>query len=130
MARPIVHHRSPEFEAVFARVREGLAWLYQTKQDVLVFAASAPGAMEPPSSTSCARAIPPWWSTAASSANAGASSPRRTASTRSPQVRVGPPVEPPAVEKALRDNPQAKAVYVQANESSTGVYHPFASSRR
>src|SRR6266478_3738909 len=46
MARPIVHHRSPEFEAVFARVREGLAWLYQTKQDVLVFAASGTGAME------------------------------------------------------------------------------------
>ena len=38
MARPIVHHRSPEFEAVFARVREGLAWLLQTRQDVLVLA--------------------------------------------------------------------------------------------
>ena len=46
MARPIVHHRSPEFEAVFARVREGLSWLFQTKQDVLVFAASGTGAME------------------------------------------------------------------------------------
>jgi len=48
MARPIVHHRSPEFEAVFARVREGLAWLYQTKQDVLVFAASGSVAMSWP----------------------------------------------------------------------------------
>ena len=46
MARPIVHHRSPEFEAVFARVREGLSWLFQTKQDVLVFASSGTGAME------------------------------------------------------------------------------------
>src|SRR3989442_4120549 len=46
MARPIVHHRSPEFEAVFARVREGLARLYQTKQDGLVFAASGTGPME------------------------------------------------------------------------------------
>src|SRR5438874_9825945 len=46
MARPIVHHRSPEFEAVFARVREGLQWLYGTKQDVLVFASSGTGAME------------------------------------------------------------------------------------
>ena len=26
---------------------------------------------------------------------------------------------------ALLANPQAKAVYVQANESSTGVYHPI-----
>src|SRR5689334_8773256 len=46
MARPIVHHRSPEFEAVFARVREGLQWLFQTKQDVIVFASSGTGAME------------------------------------------------------------------------------------
>ena len=36
----------------------------------------------------------------------------------------GQPVQPSAVEQALRENPQAKAVYVQANESSTGVYHP------
>src|SRR2546425_13234121 len=37
----------------------------------------------------------------------------------------GHPVEATAVEKALRENPQAKGVYVQANESSTGVYHPI-----
>jgi len=37
----------------------------------------------------------------------------------------GHPVEPAVVEKALRENPQAKGVYVQANESSTGVYHPI-----
>ena len=37
----------------------------------------------------------------------------------------GHPVDPAAVTSALRENPQAKAVYVQANESSTGVYHPI-----
>jgi aspartate aminotransferase-like enzyme len=37
----------------------------------------------------------------------------------------GHPVEVAAVEKALRDHPAAKAVYLQANESSTGVYHPI-----
>src|SRR3977135_4541874 len=46
MAQPIVHHRSPEFEQVFARVREGLAWLFQTKKDVVQFASSGTGAME------------------------------------------------------------------------------------
>ena len=40
MAQPIVHHRSPEFEQVFARCREGLSWLFQTKQDVVQLAAS------------------------------------------------------------------------------------------
>jgi aspartate aminotransferase-like enzyme len=37
----------------------------------------------------------------------------------------GTPVTPEQVRKALADNPAAKAVYVQANESSTGVYHPI-----
>src|SRR5256885_14756007 len=46
MAQPIVHHRSPEFEEVFARVREGLQWLFQTKEDVVQFASSGTGAME------------------------------------------------------------------------------------
>src|SRR5438067_12846752 len=46
MAQPIVHHRSPECEQVFARCREGLSWLFQTKQDVMQPAASGTGAME------------------------------------------------------------------------------------
>jgi len=46
MAQPIVHHRSPEFEQVFARVREGLQWLFQTREDVVQFASSGTGAME------------------------------------------------------------------------------------
>jgi len=46
MAQPILHHRSPEFEQVFARCREGLAWLFQTKQDVVQLASSGTGAME------------------------------------------------------------------------------------
>ncbi len=46
MARPILHHRTPEFEALFARVRSGLAELLGTRGDVVVFAASGTGAME------------------------------------------------------------------------------------
>src|SRR5437870_9831896 len=46
MARPILHHRAPAFEKLFAEVRAGLKWIFQTKQDVLVFAASGTGAME------------------------------------------------------------------------------------
>src|SRR5512145_1527574 len=46
MAQPIIHHRTPEFEAILARVWENLKVLYQTKQDVLFFASSGTGAME------------------------------------------------------------------------------------
>ncbi len=34
MARPILHHRAPEFAALFAQVREDLKWLFQTRNDV------------------------------------------------------------------------------------------------
>ena len=43
MARPILHHRSPEFEAVVGRVREGLQWLFETKHDVILYASSGTG---------------------------------------------------------------------------------------
>ena len=46
MARPIVHHRTPQFSRLFARVRTGLRELFQTEQDVLMLAASGTGAME------------------------------------------------------------------------------------
>lgn len=46
MALPIIHHRTEAFEKVVAEVREGLKWLYQTQNEVLIFAASGTGAME------------------------------------------------------------------------------------
>src|SRR3989338_9488205 len=46
MARPILHHRTKDFEAVIKEVRQGLQWLFQTKQEVLFFASSGTGAME------------------------------------------------------------------------------------
>ncbi|MEK6694174.1 MAG: alanine--glyoxylate aminotransferase family protein, partial [Nitrospirota bacterium] len=46
MARPMVHHRAPEFAAMFAELREDLKWLFQTRNDVLTLVASGTGAME------------------------------------------------------------------------------------
>jgi aspartate aminotransferase-like enzyme len=46
MARPIIHHRTPEYEALFADVRRDLRILFQCKNEVLMFAASGTGAME------------------------------------------------------------------------------------
>lgn len=125
MAQPIVHHRSPEFEAVFARVREGLGWLYQTKQDVLVFASSGTGAMEASFVNFLRKGD------TAVVVDGGKFGERWAKLAKAHGVNAvtlkcewGAAVEPSAVEKALRENPSAKAVYVQANESSTGVYHP------
>jgi len=46
LALPVVHHRTPEFRAVLARVLENLAAVYRTERDVLLFTASGTGAME------------------------------------------------------------------------------------
>jgi len=126
MAQPIVHHRSPEFEAVFSRVREGLRWLFQTKEDVLVFASSGTGAMEASFVNFLKRGD------AVIVVDGGKFGERWTKFAKAYGVNAvvlkcewGNPVEPAAVERALRENPSAKAVYVQANESSTGVYHPI-----
>ena len=46
MARPLVHHRTKDFEAIFKEIREGLSWLYQAEGDVITLAASGSGGME------------------------------------------------------------------------------------
>src|SRR5213594_4324600 len=46
MARPIIHHRAPQYEALFVEVRAGLKTLFQTTAEVVPLACSGTGAME------------------------------------------------------------------------------------
>ena len=46
MARPMIHHRTPGYEALFVEVRAELKKLFQTTQDVVPFTCSGTGAME------------------------------------------------------------------------------------
>lgn len=46
MAKPIIHHRTPEFEKTFAEVQVLLKELFHTKNPVITFASSGTGAME------------------------------------------------------------------------------------
>src|SRR5207247_10597862 len=48
MARPIIHHRTPEYAALFTEVRAGLKRLVQTRQEVVTPACTGTGAMEAP----------------------------------------------------------------------------------
>jgi len=45
-AEPIIHHRTPEFSAIFMEVSEGLKYVFQTEQDVFILTSSGTGAME------------------------------------------------------------------------------------
>lgn len=46
MTRPMIPHRSPEFEELFARLQTGLKSVFQTNRLVFISAASATGMME------------------------------------------------------------------------------------
>jgi serine---pyruvate transaminase len=46
LALPIVHHRTPEFREVLARVLANLGRVYRTSDEVLLFTCSGSGAME------------------------------------------------------------------------------------
>ncbi|MFC1809428.1 pyridoxal-phosphate-dependent aminotransferase family protein [Candidatus Omnitrophota bacterium] len=46
MAKPLFHHRTPEFRRLFQETQELLKEVFQTAEDVFMFAASGTGAME------------------------------------------------------------------------------------
>ncbi|MDR1775155.1 MAG: alanine--glyoxylate aminotransferase family protein [Actinomycetes bacterium] len=45
-AEPIIHHRTPEFEAAIKSAEKNLKYVFETTGDVLLFASSGTGAME------------------------------------------------------------------------------------
>ncbi|MGB3364530.1 MAG: alanine--glyoxylate aminotransferase family protein [Thermodesulfobacteriota bacterium] len=126
MAKPIIHHRTAEFEEIFAEVREGLKYIYNTKQEVLILAASGTGAMEASITNTLSRGDK------ALVVNSGKFGERWGKICRSHGVEVeeilvewGKEVDPAVIEKALNDDPSIKAVLTQASETSTGVKHPI-----
>ncbi len=46
LAKPIIHHRTPQFQEILKEAVEGLKYVYQTKSDVYIFSSSGTGAME------------------------------------------------------------------------------------
>ncbi|MEA2626876.1 MAG: hypothetical protein QOD06_2921 [Candidatus Binatota bacterium] len=126
MAEPIIHHRTPEFSRLFGEVREGLKKLFQTDQDVLVLSSSGTGAMEAAVVNLLSagdRVIV---------VNGGKFGERWTKICATHGVRVeeisvewGRAVAVDAVRKATDEFPDAKALFVQASETSTTAVHPI-----
>lgn len=124
MARPIIHHRAPEFAQLFGEIREDLKWLFQTQNDVLILAASGTGGME----GSVSNFLSP--GDKALCVNAGKFGERwgklcKTFGVQVTELKVewGRAVDPQTVADALKKDPSIKAVYIQASETSTGVAH-------
>ncbi len=125
MAAPLLHHRGAAFRTVFARVRERLQPVFGTRAEVLVLTCSGTGAME----AAVVNLLSP--GEKAIVVRAGKFGERfgdlleaYGCHPIAVDVAWGEAVEPSAVAAALDAHPDARAVFVQATETSTGVLHP------
>jgi aspartate aminotransferase-like enzyme len=124
MAQPIIHHRTPEYEALFVDVRAGLKRLFQTSQEVIPLACSGTGGME----AAVVNTLSP--SDTAAVVSAGKFGERWLELCRAYGVQTieltapfGETVPAERVAEALKANPRIKAVLTQHSETSTGVLH-------
>jgi aspartate aminotransferase-like enzyme len=125
MAQPLIHHRTPQFSAIFAEAKRGLKEIFQTDQDVLMLAASGSGAMEG-SVTNLFSAgdevlvvnggkFGERWSKISSAYGLNVTELR---------VEWGRSAAVDDVRRLLEQRPQTRAVLLQASETSTTAVHP------
>lgn len=126
MAQPLIHHRAPDFIPVFQEVRENLKRVFQTEQDVVVLACTGTGGLEAAVSNLLDRGD-------RAVVVRGGKFGERFAEicdvygieTVCVDVEWGRAVAPDAVRAAFDSAPDARALLVQASETSTGAYHPI-----
>lgn len=126
-ALPILHHRTGEFGNIFSGVEEGLKYVFQTKNDVFITASSGTGAME----SAVVNLLSP--GDKALVATCGNFGERWAKICEAYGVKPvvlsfewGKAVDPAQVAKALKENPDIKAVYTTFTETSTGVANDIA----
>jgi aspartate aminotransferase-like enzyme len=124
MARPVIHHRHPEFCGVLKEVRELLKYLFETGQEVILLASSGTGAMEGAVSNTLCRGD------RVLVVEAGKFGERWSEMARAFGLEVerievpwGKAVSAEQVKSQLEKG-QHRAVLMQASETSTGVKHP------
>src|SRR4030043_1339566 len=125
MATPIIHHRAPVYEKVLREVRDGLKYLFQTKNEVLIFASSGTGAMEGSVTNTLCAGDKVIVVEGGKAGDRGAN----ICQAYGVKVRVfpvewGQAIDPALIGQALQEDPAVKAVFLQATETSTGVLYP------
>lgn len=119
---PIIHHRTPEYRQALKEVEEGLKYVFQTANRVLILASSGTGAME----GSVSNLTSPGDKVIVASAGNFGNRWHDIASAFNLNVikieaEWGRPVNPDDIKDALEKNPDVKAVYTTLSETSTGV---------
>ena len=124
--KPIIHHRTKEFEDVFNEIRENIKYVLGTKSEVYLLASSGTGAME----CACVNIMSP--GDKAIVLAAGAFGERFVKILTGYGVNAvavrsewGSAVAPSELEKALRENPDAKAVFSTHTDTSTTMASPI-----
>ena len=122
MARPIIHHRTPQFQAILKEVSDGLKYVFETKNDVFILASSGTGAME----AAVVNILSP--GDTAIAVQGGKFGERWTEICQSYGINAeiinvewGRAVEPKEIEKKLKANPKITAIFTTLCETSTGV---------
>jgi aspartate aminotransferase-like enzyme len=128
MAMPIIHHRSPDFLPVLDSAKKGLQWLYQTGNDVLILCSTGTGGMVGSVSNFFNQGDK------VIVVNGGKFGERWTKICKSYGLNVdeislewGYAVRPELIEEKLKKDQGIKGIFVQASETSTGVYHDVQS---
>ena len=124
MGKNIPHHRTDEFRAIFKGAREGLQRFFKTTQDVLILSCSGSGGMEAALVNTLSTGDTMLALVAGNFgerwANIGKA---HGMDVQILEAEWGTAVKPEAVKAALDANPRIRGVFVQHNESSTGVKH-------
>ncbi|MHC3993485.1 pyridoxal-phosphate-dependent aminotransferase family protein [Thiomicrolovo sp. ZZH C-3] len=122
MAEETIHHRTPEFEAIFERARKALFGLMKT-DEVVMLASTGTGAMEAAVTNLCRDTL--------LNINAGKFGERfgkiaEAHGLQSVQLTYewDTPSTPEDVLNALQENPRIDAIAIQISESAGGLRHP------
>ncbi len=130
-ARQMINHRGREFADLIGRVVQRLKRFYRTEHDVLVLTASGTGGLE----AAIVNTLSPGDQVLAVSIGEFGQRFAEIAEAYGAQVvrleyEPGQAADPEDVRRALAQHPQARAVLVTHNETSTGVTNPLADIAR
>jgi len=122
MALPMINHRGPEYKKMLYEVTDKIKQAYQTKNDLYILTGSGTGGLE----AGVVNMLSP--GDKVLSVSIGVFGDRWANIARefgadvvAMNVEWGQAADPAAVEQAIKDNPDVKAVMVTHNETSTGV---------
>lgn len=130
-ARPLIHHRTPEFREIFRETSENLQHVYKTNNPVLILTSSGSGALEAalvnltrPGQKVLITVVGKFSERWRDLAVAYGLDPVII------EAKWGDPVTPDEVEKAFKQHPDIEIMFTTHSETSTGVLQDVESFSR